>query len=41
MSLTNREKLRATQLVRKFPAFYETRRFITAATTARQFRGPV
>jgi len=29
------EKLTGSQLVKKFPAFYETRRFITAFTTAR------
>jgi len=29
------EKLTALQLVKKFPAFYETRRFITALTTVR------
>jgi len=30
------EKLTCLQLVKKFPAFYRTRRFITAFTTARQ-----
>jgi hypothetical protein len=30
------EKLTGPQLVKKFPAFYATRRFITAFTTARQ-----
>ena len=30
------EKLTASQLVKKFPAFYETRRFITAFTSARR-----
>ena len=30
------EKLTASQLVKKFPAFYGTRRFITALTSARQ-----
>jgi hypothetical protein len=30
------EKLSGLQLVKKFPAFYETRRFITAFTSARQ-----
>jgi hypothetical protein len=29
------EKITGLQLVRKFPAFYGTRRFITAFTTAR------
>jgi len=29
------EKLTGFQLVKKFPAFYETRRFITAFTSAR------
>ena len=29
------EKLAGPQLARKFPAFYGTRRFITACTTAR------
>jgi hypothetical protein len=29
------EKLTGLQLVKKFPAFYGTRRFITAFTTAR------
>jgi len=29
------EKLTGSQLVKKFPAFYETRRFITAFTSAR------
>jgi len=33
-------KLTVTQLVKKFPAFYATRRFITVFTTAR-VRGPV
>jgi len=31
------EKLTATQLVKKFPAFYGTRRFITVFTTARHW----
>ena len=31
-----REKLTVSQLVKKFPAFYGTRRFITAFTSARQ-----
>jgi hypothetical protein len=30
------EKLTVLQLVKKFPAFYGTRRFITALTSARQ-----
>jgi len=30
------EKLTGSQLVKKFPAFYGTRRFITAFTSARQ-----
>jgi len=30
------EKLTGFQLVKKFPAFYGTRKFITAFTTARQ-----
>jgi hypothetical protein len=30
------EKLKGPQLVKKFPAFYGTRRFITAFTSARQ-----
>ena len=30
------EKLTGSQLVKKFPSFYETRRFITALTSARQ-----
>jgi len=29
------EKLTGSQLVKKFPAFYKTRRFITAVTNAR------
>jgi hypothetical protein len=29
------EKLIGSQLVKKFPAFYETRRFITSFTSAR------
>jgi hypothetical protein len=29
------EKLKGFQLVKKFPAFYGTRRFITAVTNAR------
>jgi hypothetical protein len=35
------EKLIVTQLVKKFPALYETRRFIAVFTKARQFRRPV
>jgi len=31
------EKLIDTQLAKKFPAFYETRRFITVFTTARHW----
>jgi len=30
------EKLTGFQLVKKFPAFYETRRFITAVTSVRR-----
>jgi len=30
------EKLTGSQLVKKFPAFYRTRRFITAFTSARR-----
>jgi hypothetical protein len=32
------EKLTGLQLVKKFPAFYGTRRFITALTSARHYR---
>jgi len=31
------QKLTVTQLVKKFPAFYRTRRFITVFTTARHW----
>jgi len=31
------EKLNGSQLVKKFPAFYVTQRFITAFTSARHF----
>ena len=34
------EKLTGSQLVKKFPAFYGTRRFITAFTTVRHLRLP-
>jgi len=36
-SRTLLEKLRVTQLVKKFPAFYGTRRFITVFTTIRHW----
>jgi hypothetical protein len=34
------EKLTGFQIVKKFPAFYETRRFITSVTTARHLSLP-
>jgi hypothetical protein len=35
------DTVKITQLIKKFPAFYGTRKFITPYTGAHQIRGPV